>query len=118
MKSMLVISQHPPLAGLTAREALDMVLAGAAFEIPLAMLFIGDGVFQLQAHQQPKLLGQKDLAANLQALEMFGVETLYVDQQSLSDRGLCLDDLIVSCQLLPSAKLSQTIAQFDQVMSL
>jgi len=50
------------------REALDIVLAGGAFDLPIGLLFLDDGVLQLAAGQNAKALQQKDLSANLQAL--------------------------------------------------
>ncbi|MFT0213714.1 sulfurtransferase complex subunit TusC [Pseudomonas sp. F1_0610] len=118
MKSTLVITRKAPQAGLNAREALDLVLSGAAFEIPLALLFIEDAVFQLLKDQQPKCLAQKDITANLQALSMFGVEQLYVDEQSLIERGLSLDDLLVLAKPIKQSQLSHLLSQFDHVVSL
>ena len=76
-KSLLIISRQAPWAGPSAREALDIALAGGAFDLPLGMLFLDDGVFQLAPAQQPSHVQQKNLAANLQALPMFGVEALF-----------------------------------------
>ena len=42
-KSMLIISRQAPWAGPAAREALDIALAGGAFDLPLAMLFLVSG---------------------------------------------------------------------------
>jgi tRNA 2-thiouridine synthesizing protein C len=77
-KSLLIISRQAPWSGPGAREALDIVLAGGAFDLPIGLLFLDDGVFQLAAKQDAKALQQKDLSANLQALPMFGVEELFV----------------------------------------
>ena len=44
-RSMLIISRQSPWSGPGAREALDIVLAGGAFELPLGLLFLDDGVF-------------------------------------------------------------------------
>src|SRR5690606_22111094 len=67
-RSMLIITRQSPWSGPSAREALDIALAGGAFELPLGMLFLDDGVFQLVQAQQAGQLQQKDLTANLQAL--------------------------------------------------
>ena len=77
LKSLLVISRQPPSA-LAAREALDLALAAAAFGVPVSMLFMDAGVLQLLPGQESALIEQKPLAANLQALPMFGVEDVYV----------------------------------------
>lgn len=117
-KSMLIISRQAPWSGPSAREALDIALAGGAFDLPLGLLFLDDGVFQLVAGQQPATLQQKDLSANLQALPMFGVEDLFVCSHSLSERGLNPEQLSLPVQLMDSADLAQLLARFDQVVTI
>jgi tRNA 2-thiouridine synthesizing protein C len=87
-RSLLIISRQAPWSGPGAREALDIVLAGGAFDLPIGLLFLDDGVFQLAAKQDAKALQQKDLSANLQALPMFGVEELFFCGDSAVERGL------------------------------
>lgn len=57
--SLLIISRQAPWSGLTAREALDIVLAGGAFDLPMGLLFMDDGVFQLVPDQQSSAIEQK-----------------------------------------------------------
>lgn len=117
-KSLLLISRQAPWGGTTAREALDIVLAGGAFDLPLGLLFLDDGVFQLQAAQQGAALQQKDLAANLQALPLFGLENLYACQRSLRERGLLEQPLSLPVDILDGPALSALLARYDQVMTL
>src|SRR5690606_28859117 len=117
-KSMLLINRHSPWSGICAREALDIALAGGAFDLPLGMLFLDDGVFQLAPEQQPAALQQKNLAANLQALPMFGVEELFACSHSLARRGLAADTLALPVQVLDDAALAALITRFDQVVTL
>lgn len=117
-RSLLIISRQAPWSGPSAREALDIALAGGAFDLPLGMLFLDDGVFQLASGQQPALLQQKNLAANLQALPMFGVEELFACAHSLQQRGLDSSTLELPVQVLDDAALRALIARFDQVVTL
>ncbi|WP_060511124.1 sulfurtransferase complex subunit TusC [Pseudomonas sp. NBRC 111124] len=117
-KSMLIISRQAPWNGPSAREALDIALAGGAFDLPLAMLFLDDGVFQLAPGQQPTAVQQKNLAANLQALPMFGVEELFACQHSLARRGLAANGLELPVEVLDDNALKALIARFDQVVTL
>ncbi len=117
-KSLLLISRQPPWAGPGAREALDIALAGGAFDLPLALLFLDDGVFQLQAAQRPQALQQKDLCANLQALPLFGVDALYVSARSLGERGLDDQALTLAVEVLDDAGLTALIERHDLVMTL
>jgi tRNA 2-thiouridine synthesizing protein C len=117
-KSLLIISRQPPWSGPTAREALDIALAGGAFDLPIGMLFLDDGVFQLSTAQQPATLQQKDLGANLQALPMFGVEALYASSRSLQERGLQQQKLNLAVELLDDTGLTALVARYDQVITL
>lgn len=117
-KSMLIISRQAPWAGPAAREALDIALAGGAFDLPLGLLFLDDGVFQLVAGQQSAALQQKDLGANLQALPMFGVEELYASSRSLAERGLDAAQLVLPAQPLDDTALTLLLDRFDQVVTI
>lgn len=116
--SMLIISRQAPWSGLAAREALDIALAGGAFELPLALLLLDDGVFQLNPEQRAEALEQKDLSANLKALPLFGIETIHVARDSLVQRGLDIDSLGHPIELIEESRLGDFIARFDHVVTL
>ena len=118
-KSLLLISRQAPWSGPGAREALDIVLAGGAFDLPIGLLFLDDGVFQLSAGQNAKAVQQKDLSANLQALPMFGVDDLFVCGDSAAERGL--DPKVLSleaAQVLSAGEITALIDRYDQVITL
>lgn len=118
-KSLLIISRQAPWAGPSAREALDIVLAGGAFDLPIGLLFLDDGVFQLAAKQDAKALQQKDLSANLQALPMFGVDELFVCADSATERGLDPANLSLDeAQVLAAADITALIDRYHQVITL
>ncbi|KAF2406468.1 sulfurtransferase complex subunit TusC [Pseudomonas antarctica] len=114
-KSLLVISRQAPWSGPSAREALDIVLAGGAFDLPIGLLFMDDGVFQLAPHQDAKAVQQKDLSANLQALGLFGVDDVFACSHSLAERGLATPG---SAEPLDSDAITQLIDRYDQVITL
>ena len=114
-KSLLVISRQTPWSGPGAREALDLVLAGGAFDLPIGLLFLDDGVLQLATGQDARALQQKDLSANLQALSLFGINEVFACSQSLSEHGLTS---FRSVQPLNHEQISQMIDHYDQVITL
>jgi len=118
-KSLLIVSRQAPWSGPSAREALDIVLAGGAFDLPIGLLFLDDGVFQLASKQDAKALQQKDLSANLQALPMFGVDELFVCGDSAAERGLAPSSLALEeVQALNAAEITALIDRYDQVITL
>jgi len=117
-KSLLIVSRSAPWSGLAAREALDIALAGGAYDLPLGMLFMDDGVFQLVEGQRPEALKQKNLGANLQALPLFGVDALFACSASLAERGLDPAMLAVPATLTAPEALPAVFNQFDEVITL
>ena len=114
-QSLLIISRQAPWSGPSAREALDIVLAGGAFDLPIGLLFLDDGVFQLARHQDARAVQQKDLSANLQALGLFGIDDVFACGHSLSARGLPPPD---NAQALDSQAISRLIDRYAQVITL
>ncbi|MCC8343149.1 sulfurtransferase complex subunit TusC [Pseudomonas stutzeri] len=117
-RSLLIISRQAPWSGPSAREALDIVLAGGAFELPLGLLFLDDGVFQLAPEQLAASVEQKDLTANLQALPLFGIDALFAARRSLSERQLAESTLALPVEVLDDAGLRALINRYDHVITL
>ncbi|MFD1260524.1 sulfurtransferase complex subunit TusC [Entomomonas asaccharolytica] len=116
-KSMLIICKQAPWGNISVREILDLALAGGAFDLPISLLFLEDGVFQLVANQQAKTIQQKDISANLQALPLFGIEELLVAEDSLAQRGLTTEQLILPVKLIPQQQLTDLLTQYDVVVT-
>lgn len=116
-KSLLIICQTAPWNGISPRETLDIALAAGAFDLPVSLLFLDDGVFQLTNNQHPKTIEQKDLCANLQALPLFGIEQLFIAKHSLVERGLATDNLILPVTVLEHDQLAPLLKQYDAVVT-
>ncbi len=116
-KKILYLNRKAPHGTIYAQEALEVVLIGAAFEQDVSLVFIDDGVFQLKKAQDTNALGVKNFSPAYRALEMYDVEKLYVDKQSLVERGLTIEDLIVPVEILETTELAALMAQQDVVFS-
>ena len=117
MKSLLVISRHPP-ARLASREALDLVLAASAFGVPTGLLFMDDGVLQLLKGQDAAVISQKSLAANLQALSLYGVEDVLACKHSLSERGISSRQCLLDVRAVSGAEIASLMDHYEQVVLL
>lgn len=96
MKNFLFVMSQAPHSGIHVLEQLDMVLITAAFDREAALLFLGNGVFQLKKGQLPEALGFKDTAAIFRSLELYEVHDLFAETESLQERGLDAGDLLLS----------------------
>jgi tRNA 2-thiouridine synthesizing protein C len=92
-KKFLYINRKAPYGTIYALESLEVVLIGAAFEQEVALAFIDDGVYQLTAGQDTAGAGMKNFSKTYKALGDFEIKLLYVEKESLEERGLTLENL-------------------------
>lgn len=116
-KRFLYVNRRAPHGTVYALESLETVLIGAAFDQDVSMLFIDDGVYQLKKQQNPEGIEFKNFAKAFRALEMYDVEKLFVEQESLSERGLSTDDLLVDVEVISRSQTKELIDQQDVVLS-
>ncbi len=95
MKRFLFIMRTAPHSGIQVAEMLDIVLTTAAFDQQVSLLLLDDGVFQIKKNQSPARLQMKDTASIYKALEIYDVHDIYVEIESLQERGLKPRDLIL-----------------------
>jgi tRNA 2-thiouridine synthesizing protein C len=93
-KKFMYVNRHAPYGTVYALEGLEVVLIGAAFEQEVSMAFIGDGVFQLKQGQDTADSDMKNFSPTYRALGDYEVNRLYVERESLEERGLNEDDLM------------------------
>jgi len=116
-KSILIINQSAPYASSKARESLDVALTCAIFEMPVSLLFMGDGVLQLLKGQQPEALQTKKHEAMLTALPMYDIDCLYVTSSDLKLHGLHSEDLAVPVNIVEQKQIASLIQQHDTVLT-
>ncbi|MFT3931385.1 MAG: sulfurtransferase complex subunit TusC [Spongiibacteraceae bacterium] len=116
-KRYLIICRRPPYGESYAREALDTALATAAFDQPVALLFLGDGVAQLLNAHDSATLGEKSFEKQLSALPMYDINTIYVDADALQRRGLTTADLSLPAQTVSDVDIVDLLKQHDIVLS-
>jgi len=94
IKKFMYINRKAPYGTVYALESLEVVLIGAAFDQDVSLAFLDDGVFPLMKGQDTQGVGMKNFSPTYSALGDYDVTKLYVEQESLDERGLTLDDLL------------------------
>jgi tRNA 2-thiouridine synthesizing protein C len=92
-KKFMYLNRKAPYGTIYAWESLEVVLIGAAFEQDVSLAFLDDGVFQLTKGQDTKGIGMKNFSPTYAALGDYEVTKIYVEKESLEERGLTIDDL-------------------------
>jgi tRNA 2-thiouridine synthesizing protein C len=108
-----------------------VVLIGAAFDQDVSLAFVDDGVFQLAKGQKTNEIGMKNFSPTYSALGDYEVKKIYVEKESLEERGLTPDNLLHltyedededyaekdSIRFVSRAELSDIMEQSDVVLS-
>jgi|TARA_B100001971_G_C17933245_1_gene403824 tRNA 2-thiouridine synthesizing protein C len=90
----MYVNRRAPYGTIYALEGLEVALVGAAFDQDVSMAFIGDGVFQLKNGQDTSDSDMKNFSPAYRALGDYDITRLYVEKESLDERGLSLGDLM------------------------
>ncbi len=93
VKKFLYLNRRAPYGTIYAWESLEVVLIGAAFDQDVSLAFLDDGVFQLTKGQDTAGIGMKNFSPTYSALGDYEVKKIYVENESLEERGLTPDDL-------------------------
>ena len=59
----------------------------------------------------------KNFSPTYRALEMYDVEKLYVEKESLEARGLTEEDLVVPVEVMTNSEIGKLMEQQDVVLS-
>ena len=117
VKKFMFVNRKAPYGTIYALESLEVVLISAAFDQDVSLAFLDDGVYQIVKGQHTKAIDVKNFSPTYRALEGYDIEKLYVEKESLDQRGLTEDDLLVDVQVMSSAELAKMMAEQDVVLS-
>lgn len=130
-KKFLYVNRRAPYGTIYALESLEVVLIGAAFDQDVSLAFLDDGVFQLVKEQDTNAIGMKNFSPTYRALGDYEVTRLYVEKESLEERGLSENDLMEvmyededddwaekpAIRLVSRSELTDIMAEQDVVLS-
>lgn len=130
-KKFLYVNRRAPYGTIYALESLEVVLIGAAFDQDVSLAFFDDGVYQIVKGQDTKGIGMKNFSPTYRALGDFEVTKLYVEEESLEERGLTPGDLMEityededddwaekpSIQIVNRSKMTEIMAAQDVILS-
>lgn len=117
VKKFMYVNRKAPYGTVYALESLEVVLIGAAFEQDVSVVFMDDGVFEIVKGQDTTGIEMKNFSNTYKALEMYDVEKLYVSKESLEQRGLTEEDLIVDVEVKTAAELGALMEEQDVLLS-
>jgi tRNA 2-thiouridine synthesizing protein C len=131
IKKFMFVNTKTPYGTVYALESLEVVLISAAFDQDVSIAFCDDGVFQIANNQKTEASGMKNFSPAYKALGDYDINKLYVEKESLEERGLTLDNLMdltyededddwaekPSIKLVTRAELADLMDEQDVVIS-
>jgi tRNA 2-thiouridine synthesizing protein C len=117
VKKFMFVNRKAPYGTVYALESLEVVLITAAFDQDVSLVFSDDGVYQIKKGQSTDGIGMKNFSPTYRALEGYDVEKLYVDKESMDERGLTEDDLLVDVEIISRAQMADLMDEQDVVLS-
>ncbi|WGS88182.1 sulfurtransferase complex subunit TusC [Methylomonas sp. UP202] len=115
-KRYLFMLSQAPHCGNGVQEALDLILTTAAFDQTVDVLFVDDGVWQVVEGQRASGLGLKDTAGMFEALAFYGVSDVFVEHESLIERGVEVFVPIIPLKPLGRRDLPALFSGYDVVV--
>lgn len=117
IKKFMYLNRKAPYGTIYALESLEVILIGAAFDQDVSLVFMDDGVYQLKKDQDTTAAEVKNFSKTYRALEMYDVEKLYVEKESMETRGLTEDDLLVDVEIKTKDEIADLMEDQDVLLS-
>jgi tRNA 2-thiouridine synthesizing protein C len=105
-----------PYGSAYTAEGFRTIVGIGVFEMDISVVFVDDGVFALLKEQDPAQLDMKPLGDGFPMLREFDVEKFYVHDESLAERGLTADDLVMEAELVDGAQIATILETAGKVL--
>ena len=92
-------------------------LVAGVFEQQVSVLFRDDGVWQLLENQSGEALSPRTVGKVVQALPEYEVEDIYVCAESLAERGLKVEDLVLPVRVVSLSEQQALISAQQAVVN-
>ncbi len=115
-RKIMFVNRKAPHGSVYALEGLEVILIFGAYDQEISAVFMDDAVLSLKKGQDTSELGTKDFSATFRVLEAYGVENRYVEKESLEQRGLTEEDLIIDVEVVDQAVLREVMGKQDVLL--
>lgn len=112
----VVLLRKAPYGSVYTAEAFRTIMGIAVFEMDICVVFVDDGVYALVKDQNPEKLDMKPLGDGFPMLKDFNVKRFVVHDESLSERGLTADDLVLEVEMANSAQIAELFNEYGKVL--
>ena len=112
-----VLMRKPPYGSVYTGEGFRTIMGVGVFEMDISVVFVDDGVYSLVKNQNPEKLDMKPLGDGFPMLTEFGVSKFYVHDESLDERGLTTEDLVLPVEVVNGAQVARILEDAGKVLA-
>lgn len=116
MNSVIVLLRKAPYGSVYTAEAFRTIMGIAVFEMDICVVFMDDGVYAIVKNQNPEKLDMKPLGEGFPMLKDFNVNKFVVHAESLTERGLTAEDLVMDVEIKSSQEISDLMRTYGKVL--
>jgi tRNA 2-thiouridine synthesizing protein C len=116
MNTVAVLMRKAPYGSVYTAEGFRTMMGIAVFEMDLSVVFVDDGVYALVKDQDPAKLDMKPLGEGFPMLTEFDVKQFYVHGESLRERALSTEDLVMDVEVVDSTEVAQILEKAGKVL--
>ena len=116
MDTVAILMRKAPYGSVYTAEGFRTMMGIAVFEMDISVVFMDDGVYALLAGQDPRQLDMKPLGDGFPMLRDFDVEKFYVHDDSLAERGLTPEDLVMEVEVVSGAQIAEILETAGKVL--
>lgn len=116
----LVIINSSPYKDSQAQDGLDFVMAAAAFDLPVKILFQNDGVLNLLPNQDSSLINRDNFIDFIKAAELYEIDPIYINKSDINKYKLDLNKLLIETniiELVEEKNLTDFYKKFNHILT-
>jgi len=115
-RKIMFVNRKAPHGSIYAYEGLEVILIFGAYDQEISAAFLDDAVYSLKKGQDTSEVGSKEFSTTFRVLEAYGVEHRYVERETLEQRGLTEDDLILDVEVVDGQTLRKFMGEQDVLL--
>jgi tRNA 2-thiouridine synthesizing protein C len=111
-----MLMRKAPYGTVYPAEGFRAMMGVAVFEVDLCVVFLDDGVYLLAKGQDPSGIDMKPLSEGFAGLPEVGISEFYVHDESLAERGLAKEDLVMEAKVMSAAEIERVLSGCTAVL--
>ncbi|HBB39960.1 MAG: sulfurtransferase complex subunit TusC [Nitrospirae bacterium CG18_big_fil_WC_8_21_14_2_50_70_55] len=112
----MFLCRQAPYGTIYAYEGLEVMLIFGAFEEDYTAVFVDDGVLDLKKDKDASGIEMKEFSTTYRVMEDYGIEKVYVDGESMKERGLTPEDFMIPVEVVDRNAIAKAMAEQDIVI--